>query len=65
METKTATINIKDTPSFRYSIGCIICGESVELSELEVAQLEHGHHVHSKVCDKCRMAILYLRNQIE
>ena len=64
-ETKTVSIDISKMPSFKYSIACIICSEPVELTEMETAQLEYGHHIHSKVCDKCRMAIMYLRNQIE
>jgi hypothetical protein len=39
---------------------CIICGESVDLNELEESQLYR-----SKVCDKCKQAILYIRKQIE
>lgn len=40
---------------------CIICGESVELSEEEILRLHHGHSIPDKVCNECRNAILRLR----
>lgn len=43
---------------------CIICDEAVELTEMEEARLDYGHHVGSKVCDKCKAAILYMREQM-
>ena len=44
---------------------CIICGEFVTLDEFEESRLLHGMHISSKVCDKCKQAILYTRKQIE
>lgn len=64
IETKHATAYISKA-SFKICKGCIICGESVELTELEEAMLQHGHHIESKVCDECRQAILRIRNQTE
>lgn len=64
-ETKTVSIDISKQPKFKYNIGCIICSEPVELTEMEITQLRYNHPIHSKVCDKCRMAIMFLRNQIE
>ena len=49
----------------RYSIGCVICDEPVELTDNEVMAMQHGHHIHSKVCDKCRQAVLYIRQRID
>ena len=43
---------------------CLVCGEGVPLTEEEEATMYYGHHVHSKVCDKCKAAILYVREQI-
>ena len=45
--------------------GCIICEEPVELTPNEELSLRHGFHIDSKVCDKCREAILHTRKQIE
>lgn len=45
--------------------GCIICGEPVELTPNEELSLRRGFHIDSKVCDKCREAILHTRKQIE
>ena len=44
---------------------CIICGESVPLTQDDILSLEHGHHIHSKVCDKCKAAVLRMREQME
>ena len=46
-------------------MSCIICGESVELTPNEELSLERGHHIHSKVCDKCRAAVFRIREQME
>lgn len=54
-----------DVANVSYGTACIICGESVELTENEVILLKHGLSIHSKVCEKCKRAILYVRNQLE
>lgn len=51
--------------NYSISIACIICGEAVPLSEEEAMSLRHGHHIHSKVCDKCKQAVLYLRKEMD
>ena len=48
-----------------YSKPCIICDESVRLSNEEEELLKRGLTVGSKICDKCKQAILYIRNQIQ
>lgn len=48
-----------------YGMSCIICGESVALTPSEVISLEYGHHIHSKVCDECKAAVLRIREQME
>ena len=63
----------KDVNTTKLTIGhaclcthCIICREPIELSELESkAIIYSGGRVESKVCDKCRKAIMYLRNQVK
>jgi uncharacterized protein YlaI len=50
--------------NFRYCMPCIICDESVELTEEEEMSLKYGNHVRSKVCDKCKEVILYMREQM-
>lgn len=64
VETKNVTASISKL-SVKISKGCIICDEPVVLTELEEAVLRSGHHIDSKVCDKCRQAILRMRNQTE
>jgi hypothetical protein len=32
---------------------------------MEEARLNHGMHIHSKVCDKCKEAVLYIRLQLQ
>ena len=58
--------NVKiDVGSVKLSIPCLICGESVVLAEPEVAALNHGLNLHSKICDKCKKAILHYRKELE
>ena len=61
------TIIPKNITNIKGSLGmaCIICGESVELTPNEVMSLEYGSHIRSKVCDKCRAAVLRMREQME
>ena len=47
------------------SISCLICEEPVELNEMELARLNHGLDIHSKICDKCKKAILHYRKELE
>ena len=47
------------------SIACLICDEPVALSEMEQSRLNHGLDIHSKVCDKCKKAILHYRKELE
>lgn len=61
---QTESIFTISQANFRLCASCIICGESVELTEMEEAQLRYGRYIHSKVCDKCKAAILYMREQM-
>lgn len=62
--TETITTKINTNQSW-IGMPCIICGESVALTSNEVLSLEHGLHIHSKVCDKCKAAVLRIREQME
>ena len=53
------------TGPVKLSISCLICGEPVELDEMELARLNHGLTIHSKICDKCKKAILHYRKELE
>lgn len=44
---------------------CIICHDTVELTDNERKRLDKGFTIKSKVCDKCRGAIMYIRNNME
>lgn len=48
-----------------YSVECIICGESITLNDKEVMFIRHGHTLQPKICDKCKNAVLYIRNNID
>ena len=63
MTTETVTAN-KRIHHYTISKACLICGDSVELDEIETAVMMAGHHVDSKICDKCRQAILHIRKQL-
>lgn len=60
----TVTFKFADPPKWRTCISCLVCGESVELTEMEESRLMCGMSVHSKICDKCKAAILYMREQM-
>lgn len=60
------TITAKITQSGSYlAMPCLICGDSVMLTSREEMSLQYGRHIHSKVCDKCREAVLCMREQME
>lgn len=63
MDRNNETMNLKTYISQKISFGvpCIICGESVKLSEMEMALRESVY----KVCDKCKAVVLKLREQEE
>ena len=46
----------------RYSIPCIICGEYVTLNDMENMALTLPYSSMYKVCDKCREAVMMMRN---
>ena len=51
-------------PQYTYSIQCIICEESVQLTDKEVELMHCGNRLPPKICDKCKKAILYMRSQM-
>ncbi len=61
------TIDLSILPKIKPQLAmpCLVCGEGIVLTEEEEAGMYYGHHVHSKICDKCRAAILYMREQME
>ena len=46
------------------SMGCLICGETVELTDYEEMFALSGRSV-VKVCDKCKKAVLAVRAEME
>lgn len=46
----------KNKCSYYYATGCLICGESVPL----YSPLEKGY----KICNKCKEAVMYIREQL-
>lgn len=45
----------------KIGVGCIICGETVELETYEALSIRANF----KICNKCRATILYVRKQLE
>lgn len=58
-------VNLAMRGGVHLSIACIVCGESVVLEEWEELRLDYGLSIHSKICDKCKAAILYMREQMK
>jgi uncharacterized protein YlaI len=58
-------VNLAMRGGARLSIACLVCGEPVVLDEQEETRLDYGLPIHSKICDKCKAAILYMRKQIQ
>lgn len=51
----------------KWSLGtpCIVCGETVPFTEYEEMLVYSGHNIQSKMCDKCKKAVLYIREQLD
>jgi hypothetical protein len=62
-ELKTCTINT--IANVRLCMPCIVCSESIPLTQEEEMSLRYGHSIHSQICDKCKQAILHIRKQME
>lgn len=62
---KTITISLKERLKARLATPCIVCGESIPMEPNEEEAYLHGFYVHNKICDKCKAAILYMREQME
>ena len=60
----SATIEITEQAIYHLGISCLVCGESVPLTEIEEIRFEHKMNIPIKICDKCRAAILYVREQM-
>lgn len=45
-------------------ISCIICGEMVKLTSEEILALKYDKIPGPKVCDKCKAAVLHMRDLI-
>lgn len=59
--------NQNDTCSNNGRLGkpCIVCGETAYLTLEEESRVRYGLNIESKICDKCRQAILYMREQMQ
>lgn len=57
-------VNLAMRGGTHLSIAYLVCGESVVLDEQEETRLDYGLPIHSKICDKCKAAILYMREQM-
>lgn len=63
VDSKKCLTTRSDISNFAHiAIQCLICEDSVELEEYEESRLKHGMYVAPKICDKCKEAILKMRN---
>ena len=56
---------IKNMIKWHYSKPCLVCGDDIALTEQEQIMLEHGLSIEPKICDKCKKAILKMREELE
>lgn len=56
------TTNIEN---LKFAKECFICGEAVELNEIEQERLNFGFSIEPKVCKNCKKAIIYVRKELE
>lgn len=54
-----------DENTWRYATECLICGESILLTDNEVAQMKYGHPLREKICNRCREAVLFIRKSVQ
>ena len=64
-ECNVETATIESKCDMHLGVECIICGESIELTENENIALMYGKTVGPKVCDKCKEAIMNVRYLLE
>lgn len=57
------TVNLDNVVN-NIGISCIICGEMVELTSEEKLALKYDKIPGPKVCDKCKAAVLHMRDLI-
>ncbi len=57
-------INLAMRDRAHLSIACLVCGEPVPLDEHEEMMLDYRLSIDSKICDKCKAAILHMREQM-
>ena len=63
-DAQSISISEKDfAENANIAIGCLICGEAVELEKEGIA-LKWGHRTIYKICDKCKAAVLKMREQL-
>lgn len=61
----TSTIDVSNLVKPSICTSCMVCGETIELISEEQTLLRYGRSIHNKICDKCKRAILHIREQIE
>lgn len=62
-ETTTINTNIPEFAKASISVECLICGQSVLLTAFE-EMVARNHSIY-KVCDKCKQAVMKMRETIE
>ena len=54
-------VNKGNDGNYWYSIPCIVCDESVRLTDDEYKMVQAGFKLRSKVCNECKQAVLHTR----
>lgn len=63
MSNETITIDTTIVTQTHLCTKCIVCDEPIVLSQWETMKLSQGHGIY-KMCDKCKAAILHMREQM-
>lgn len=47
------------------STPCMVCEDPIPSEEWEMQDFNYNHRAKTKICDKCKAAILYMREQMK
>lgn len=59
-----AEVNAMMSKALHLCTPCIVCDEPIPVESCDEEAYVHGFYVHNKICDKCKAAILHMREQM-
>ena len=62
--TSIAEVSAKIYDELSLCTHCLICGESIPVNKHDKDAFLRGFYVHNQICDKCKAAILYMRDHM-